>query len=345
MNFTTSSNQIETFKFDLTVWQTNLIVSILLSLLSLYIFVALMYHQCKTKKQNSKPFGELPIEKKYAFVSKIFCILVGVMCLLRNAITIGNLWFDITIMALPKNESILPKHYYLEVSCQILPRARGIFLGVGFVLAYLYLWLGQRIFYVHHVLKASNNKLTTFVSGAIFVISSLCLITIVTSYFAIVRFHVQPGYRCTFDENIIFSYGIIMFTTGILSIATQVALLLLFVYPLKKKTEFGLSEKKKKKQVIKASCLAATCLVTDIMSASLSIGLYLNYGISLSSYYSINLSINHIATIACVDYWKKLIWPWNIKKNTSIRNKKSNDKLVGSAEEVNETNETAVTNA
>ena len=62
----------------------------------------------------------------------------------------------------------------------------------------------------------------------------------------------------------------------------------------------------------KAIILALIAFATDILSILANILLSAENATNLTFDFGLNLVVNHLVTIACFDYWRQLIWPWNL---------------------------------
>ena len=321
MNVTAPANSETTFVFQINVWITNLVFHILLLAFSIYMITALIYHEVKVEKKRER-FVEASTEKKYAMLSKLVCIFIGFMSLLRNLNSIGFLWME--IIAISKNSTFDED---LKLACQILPQSGNIILTLGLGFVYCFLWLRQRVFYIHPSLKVLNNLTTRILSSATAISWLIFFVSLFISYIIVVQYDLQAGGGCLVRKSIIYSYLAIILTWGVVSLLIQIALLGLFIYPIMKKvswTDKNLDQTSVLiKRVKKAVYLTLTCLVSDIMSAALPTALFKENENFLFFFYSINLAVNHVVTVACFDHWKDLIWPWNVNKNKIAMTKKS----------------------
>ena len=326
MNVTAPANSETTFVFQINVWITNLVFHILLLAFSIYMITALIYHEVKVEKRKER-FVEASTEKKYAMLSKLVCIFIGFMSLLRNLNSIGFLWME--VIAISRNSTF---NEDLKLACQILPKSGNIILTLGLGFVYCFLWLRQRVFYIHPSLKVLNNLTTRILSSATAIAWLVCFASLFISFALIVQYEFELGGGCVVSGSITNSYFAIILTWGIVSLLIQIALLGLFIYPIMKKvswTDKNLDQTSVlAKRVRKAMYLTLTCLVSDILSAALPPALFKKNENDLFFFYSINLAVNHVVTVACFDYWKDLIWPWNVNKNKiAVTKKNKNENL------------------
>lgn len=319
MNFTTPSDQETVFVFKFNIWITNLVFHVLLTFVSLYLISALIYHEVKVEKKRDH-FFDLSTEKKYAILSKGICIFISFMSLLRNLNSVGFLWMEIS--AVSRNSSFDSS---LILACRVLPKSGNVILtaGVGFV--YLFLWFRQRVFYIHPSLKVLNNLTTRIMSSAVALVWLTCFLSLLIAYFIVVHYDLVLGGGCLVKSTSILSYLGIILSWGAVSLIIQIALLLLFIYPIMKKMSWTSAAATRNsvllKRVKKAVFLTVTCMISDILSAILPPAFFKENENDLFFFYSINLTVNHMVTIACFDHWKKLIWPW--KSDKSMVDKKN----------------------
>ena len=341
MNVTTPANLETTFVFQMNIWITNLVFHILLLVFSIYIITALIYHEVKVEKKRER-FVEASTEKKYAMLSKLVCIFIGFISLLRNLNSIGSLLLEIYIQkqypqTISRNSTFDED---LKLVCQILSKSGNIILTSGLGFVYCFLWLRQRVFYIHPSLKVLNNLTTRILSSATIIVWLIFFVSLFISYMIIVQYDLHAGGGCVVRESIIYPYLAIILTWGFASLLIQIALLGLFIYPIMKKvswTDKNLDQTSVLvKRVKKAVYLTLACLVSDIMSALLPPALFKENQNNLFFFYSINLAVNHVVTVACFDYWKDLVWPWNVNKNKIAVTKKSGSRNFAVKEQSND---------
>ena len=142
------------------IWTIDLIFSSILLVISLYLFVALVYHQIIVEKPLLAKFFRLTLEKKYRVLSKYICIVIGIFSVIR---TLG----DIVVKSAEwsvifANESVQPTNV-AAIVCNVVAQVSASALAFGNVFVYVYLWLRQSIFYVQSTLKVLySNKLKAF---------------------------------------------------------------------------------------------------------------------------------------------------------------------------------------
>ena len=305
------------------IWTIDLILSSILLITSLYFLVALVYHQTTVEKHLVAKFFRMTLEKKYRVMSKYICILIGIFSVIR---TLG----DIVVKSLEwnvifANESDQTTNA-AATACNIVTQVSTSALAFGNVFVYIYLWFRQSIFYVQSTLKVLySNKLKAF-SFFILFFYLVFGFSLFIAYSIVVRYTLNSAGFCIIQPvvNNDTSFISILTTWNSLSIAMQVSLLCLFIYPLLKqatwnKNQQGMQNHRMLRVVKKAVILASVCLVTDICTL-----VYLSLAISSDGnnqrtnvVYSGNLVVNYLVTIACFGYWRKLVCPWSKRCQTS----------------------------
>ena len=330
---TTDLNET-TFQFRPSIWISDLVISSILAFVTLYISVALLYHQVKVEKRFKESFFQLSLEKRYGLLSKYTCICIGFVSLIR-------LLNSIALLAV-EGISVLYSSLTLQVdsaktACEVVVAISNFALTFAGGLVYLFLWFRQRVFYVHSSLKILNNKCVRFFSFAIIFCWILGWISLIIAYLIVVRYRYDENGGCLLEQSTTLSYAYIIISWCILSIVMQIGLLGLFIYPILKRTLWINQQQQNGrndpliKRVKKAVILASICLATDILSV-LVLNLVKEENTNTTIFiYSINLLVNHLVTIACFDYWKKLLWPWNVRCNGITIYKTKLEKTLSSA--------------
>ena len=289
--------------FDEPSWLTNAVTDSCLLVIGIYVFTALLIHELKVEKKRKKRFCNLSSELKYAVISKHTCMLVALISLIRQLTAIGSLWSERQVALFGFKEEHVRK---AEVTCQVLSRVEIITLTLGMGFVYFYLWLRQRIFYVHPSLKMLNNKIVKSISVAIAIVWCVYMAPVLIFYLMFVSYHFKSGF-CQVDDNSTNSYLKLLLSWALISILMQLALLGLFVYPI-------LRQKRSKPSLIhrvkKALILTVISLVTDVSALTLTYVFYRTNAITIFLLYSLDLLVNHLVTIFCFDHWKAMLWPW-----------------------------------
>ena len=304
------------FKFRRGVWFSDFAFSCILLMVSLYLLIALVYHQIKVEKPLEAKFFRLTIENNFRVLSKYICLLIGIFTTIRSLCDIGLRILEWN--AVFYNESLQPTNIS-TVACNVLPHISASAVCFGNVFVYVFLWLRQSIFYVHPSLKILyNNKLKAF-SFSVLILYLLLGLSLFFTYLVIARYALNKAGFCLPQIGIDSASDTVLIqlliSWNILSIVMQVSLLGLFIYPLVKqsswnKNQQGMQNHRMLQLVKKAVILASVCLVTDICTL-VSVSLVYGEDTNIPSFpYGVNLVINHLVTIACFSFWRKLFWPW-----------------------------------
>ena len=297
-------------EFKLEYWISNNAVSSHVLLFFLYILLALLYHEIRLEKPRQNGLLHLPMEERYRVLSKYACIFIAIASLV--------LFVNEAIYRSVEGIAVFSGSYLTtaETVCVVSLPIRYVAFTVSYGSVYLFLWLKQRVIYVHPSLKVLNNKYVSVFSLAVFILWILFWISLVIVYFIKVQYRLDRKRGCTIDEDSMKTFNEIVFTWTSASILMQISLLSLFIYPILKQARWRDQQNNPNlmRRVKKAVVFASICLGTDIVA----IVVYLFFAIGCAANsatwaYSINLLINHLITIGCFDHWKKLLWPWNKK--------------------------------
>ena len=306
------------------IWFGDIIIMGVLVLISFYLLVALLFHKIKVEKRQEQQFLCLSLEKRYGVLSTYLCIVIAVVSFLRQSNGLGRKLVE--LQALTVNESFTDSS--LEKICNVLPSIGNISVTVGGGFAYLFLWLRQRVFYVHPCLKVLSNKLINVVSFGIVIVWLLYFISLLSAYFTLVQHQFRKPVGCVVVESAFDEYTWIVVSWTLVCISMQIALLCLFLYPIIKGSLWRTQHQEDQssnlfKRVKKAVILASICLATDLLTISIRAVVTTRNGTIALSLFATNLVVNHLVTIVCFDHWKKLLWPWSFGfRNISTKNLK-----------------------
>jgi len=300
------------YRFRTGIWKNDLIIISFLALLSLYLLLALVYHQIKLKKQCKEKFFRLCLEERYRVLSKYTCIFIGIASILLHIISIslraveGKVFFSNTSTFQTVNFGTL---------CYTFSIIRNFAITAGSALIYLFLWFRQRIFYVHPSLKRLSNKYVRIFSIAVLILWVLFWIFLIFAFLMEVNYRFNAENGCLTEESSEMLNFLFIYVWTAASISMQIALLVLFVYPICKRSSWNSQPSsdrnfRLRKKVKKAVFLTSICLGTDLVTLLLVLLIYEENATRGIFAYNLNLVINHLAVIGCFDYWKELLWPW-----------------------------------
>ena len=307
---------------------SNIAICSLVFLISLYILLALVYHEIRVKKSRHIGFLQLPIEKRYSVLSKYICISIAIASLVLY-ISLVNFWSVVgTAIFIGSNQTAA------ETECFVVPPIVNAALTVGNGLVYSFLWLRQRVIYVHPSLKVLNNKCVSVFSFVVLILWILFWISLMTAYFINVRYKLNRTFGCVIDKDSFKPYNKIAFAWTAASILMQILLLSLFIYPILKQARWRDQQNNPNlmKRVKKAIVFSSICLGTDVATIAVYLFFATKCVINRAIWvYGINLLINHLITIGCFDHWKKLLWPWKVKCCGVVRAESDSDEAISPA--------------
>ena len=306
--------------FNERIWIADVIVISFLTIASGYLIASLLFFELKRKVKR------IPGNKEHRFMStaKKICIATAITSLLSNLVSLCTLTVERVL-----SDGRTVDAAQLELACQILPRfgILGVYIGTGWV--YLFLWCRQRVFYISPSLKELNNKKVKIVSYFVLGLWICYFVPASIVYCVVIRYKMlRPG-GCVAVSSCLLEYRDIILSWVSVSVFMQVSLLGLFVNPIINRTRVrrqnssklrptnSSSSNKLLRRVKRASVLSVMCLISDVLSASVTILTYRTDSNNLVLTYNMNLMINLLAIVAFFDNWTTLFWPWVKNKSKS----------------------------
>ena len=312
------TNVTAPFKFRRAIWINDMVFRSILVVVSLYLLIALLYHQLKFERpRTTERFFQLSVRRQYERLSRYVCNLIAFASFCRPATGIVS-------GILETNKQILSDES-IELFCNIIRPLANIAVTAGMGLIYLFLWLRQRVFYVDSSMRIINNKCLQIFSFCIIIIWVLFWISLYFVYFIKISYRYDNAGICQYvlDSGIDWDYALaLIIPWTVMSILIQLCLLGLFIYPLLKPTIWLRSQNQTAhsdffiKKVKKAVVLAMICFVTDILSGLVLIAFFEENANNPTFPYSTNLVITHLVTIFWFEDWKEMLWPWSSRNRT-----------------------------
>ena len=248
-------------EFKLEYWISNIAVCSLVFLVFFYILLALLYHKVRVEKPRRIEFLQLPTEKRYGVLSKYICISIAIASLVLF-VSLVSRW---SVEGIAIFNGFSPTA--AKTVCVVVMQIRFSALTLGNGLVYLFLWLRQRVIYVHPSLKVLNNKyVEDAFSFVVLILWILFWISLAIVYFIKVQFRLDRKIGCVIDKDSVKFYNEIVFSWTAASILTQISLLSLFIYPLLKQARWRDQQTNPNlmRRVKKAVVFTSICLGTDI---------------------------------------------------------------------------------
>ena len=320
-NSTNTTHEIS-FAFRLHIWYSNIIISGILGVISLYLVIALIFYEIKEKTPKQR-FFQMSMERKFAVLSKYTCIIIGITSLIRHCTGFARMLFEYNAVFSNRSQG---QHRFRDYAstCQTFSILANFTITFGSGLVFSFLWFKQRVFHIHPCLKKLNNKIVRGISNGIMVIWFLYYVSLYFCYFILVHYYFNKQGGCLLTESSHDAYFLLVISWTAISILMQIILLGLFIYPMLKRTLWQSDQNHERsnglmQRVKKAILLASTCLATDLLSILAYQFLFAKNANVVIFPYSINLVINHLVTIVCFDHWKQLLWPWYHKPSNDNR--------------------------
>ena len=295
------------------------VVSVILGFMTLYLLLAIMIFLIR-KKQNSSLFFTFSQDKKYCFVSLIVCLLVTILSLIRNFISAGGILFLDSLIELNSTSKDFKEKLMadLQLGCNITVGSGNVTFTIGTGFVYLFLWLRQRIFYIHPLFYRLRNNCVRIVSFSIIIVWLIYDVFITATYLLLVRFkYSQLLNTCLFADKLSRTwFRPIIISWATISILMQLTLLSLFVFPLLRQNSWrrknNVGDSALFYRVKKAMFLTLLSLITDVATLILSFNFD---SVAIVAFYNINLFTNNLVVIGCFDDWKAMTWPFCNKKS------------------------------
>ena len=312
------TNVTAPFKFRRAIWINDMVFRSILVVVSLYLLIALLYHQLKFERpRTTERFFQLSVRRRYERLSRYVCNLIAFASFCRPATGIVS-------GILETNQQILSDES-IELFCNIIRPLANIAVTAGMGFIYLFLWLRQTVFYVDSSMRVINNKCLQIFSFCIIIIWVLFWISLYFVYFIKISYRYDDAGICQYvlDSGIDWDYALaIIIPWTVMSILIQLCLLGLFTYPLLKPTIWLRNQNQTAhsdffiKKVKKAVVLAMICFATDILSCLVLIAFFEENANNPTFPYSTNLVITHLATIFWFGDWKEMLRPWSSRNRT-----------------------------
>ena len=242
--------------FKLEYWITNITICSLVSLIFLYILLALLYHEIKVEKPRQIGFLQLPIEKRYRVLSRYTCISIAIASFVLF-VSSASYWSVEGI-------EIFTGSYQTsaETVCIVFNPTFDVGFTVGNGLVYTFLWLRQRVIYVHPSLKVLNNKYVSAFSFIVLILWILFWISLLIAYLMNAQYRLNRKTGCNLDKDSAKPYNEIVFTWTAVSTSMQISMLILFIYPILKQARWRDQQNNLNlmRRVKKAVVFASICL-------------------------------------------------------------------------------------
>ena len=312
-------NQNSSISFDQEFWLVDTIIIGILTLISAHVLVALLFYKIKLEQRILEPFLRLAPEKRYGVLSTYLCIFIAAVSLLRQANALVRKWIERSSVYANLSDSQV---IMLQHTCTIIPPLGNFALTLGSGMVYTFLWFRQRVFYIHPSLKVLNSRVIDIFSQSIIILWFVFYVSLYFAYFSLVHYHFIKELGCVVEEYSLVDYKQLITSWTIASIVMQVVLLLLFIYPILKRTLWkGQLNSDRNicllRRVKKAVILTSVCLGSDIAAVVATLLLLQKDVSSVIFVYGVNLVVNLLVTITCFDHWKKLLFPWHAKPETA----------------------------
>ena len=314
-------NQNSSFTFDEEIWLVDTIIDGILSVISAYLLAALLFYKIKLEQKISERFLRLTPEKRYGVLSTYLCIFIAAASLLCQTNAFARKWIEGNSVYANLSDAQLTM---LQTMCTIIPTLSNFAFTFGSGMVYTFLWLRQRVFYIHPSLKVLNSRAIDIFSLSIIILWLVFYVSLYFAYFSLVHYHFIKNLGCVVEENSLVVYRQLITSWTIASIMMQIVLLTLFVYPIIKRTMWKSQLNRDRnicllRRVKKAVVLTSICLGSDIAAVVATVLLLQKDASSVIFVFGVNLVINLLVTIACFDHWKKLLFPWHAKPESATR--------------------------
>ena len=297
------------FHFRWEIWMNDMVFRHILALVSLYLLIALIYH--KLKKLSPQQRNEILVLRYFAYC-QYTCIAIAVVSFVRHATEIVGGYLE------QNNGVFTPES--LETFCDIIRPVANFALTAGNGLVFLFLWLAHRVFYANSHLKVISNRCLEVFSFSTIIVWVLFWISMLIIYVLHISYRFDESGICQYElaTGSDWTYGEIIIVWTVASILMHLCLIGLFIYPLVRgvwlQRRMGAEREhvsRLRSTIKKAFIIALTCFITDLISGGILLIFYRENTNTPTFSYSLNLVVNHLATIVWFPEWRELLWPWN----------------------------------
>ena len=291
------------------------ILNIIIATISLYLLIVLSSYLYKNKSKLNLCTSHQ--KNQFSTISKIILLVVIVMVLVRCLCYVSLFGFnkDFNTSTILNDEEKI----YADAMCQVVRAIIALTLFIGTDLISLFLWIRQRIFYIHSEFKMFNNKCVRFISFASIIGMLLCELVLLPCYFIFADYRYDSlTSLCTdvVDLENIFWLQMITILFGAKTIVIELLLLGLFIFPLKKYETWrknnninGVnSNSSLNKTVKKVIFLSIIASISDIFVLLLVYFFNISYYMN-TALFNLTMLINLFAAIGCFDDWKSILCP------------------------------------
>lgn len=301
---TTSSNP------STSVDYAGIVLRIILILVSFYLAVVVCIFLVRKNNNKKVRFSNLTMANKFSFLSVIVVLIISSLSFIRN-VTYGTAIYWMVNAYSHNMTSFGESQAAANIGCAVTTGIGdfSLTLGVGFV--YVFLWLRQRIFYVHPTLKSLTNKYISFASQTIIVLWVVYYSVIMIAFIAIIRFEFdrKTGSCLVKDEVSRMWFRGIIISWAVSSIVMQLFLLALFSYPLLKQASWRKNNNVDHSYLLDRVKKSAVLTIISLLSDTISFVLPAVIDQGLTVVYNLNLIINTLVVIIYFDYWQNILLP------------------------------------
>lgn len=313
-----------------TVWLASFVTAVMVTVISVYITTSLIIYeillQCKRRQERSSL-----LERRFSMIARILCILTGFSTVMVSSLH--------TVIALLESDSCLDVFHGTDMLCAIVSPMRNIFLVVTLTGVYSFLWLRQKVFYINEALRVLNSKKMFFISNFLLAFWMIFLVYSIVAYGVLINFKNSEIHGCMISASNgsgPFRQGHIIASVTSM-IAIQICLLILFIYPLLRRSiisvrlhsqssangkRTGNCNTSLRRRVLRAVYCCALCVVTDIIASTATYFRGTSKTPPFRAYFMLDLLINLLCIIVCFDNWREMLIPccaFKMKRNNSKR--------------------------
>lgn len=318
----TTTDSSENYVIDRGIWTVNFVVCIAGIAFSAYVTLSLLMYQYIRYRRVKRECKRNIQERRLSMQARVLCILVALFATIFSALKLINL-----LIERDANNGINSHR-----NCSLLWQITTATLFLSSFFAYLFLWTRQRVFYIHKALSQLNSKVLYISSYAILVFWIVYCIIATGTVFVVFQYEFWPNIGCLVVPGTGRGLQFLSASFVIVCAFMQFSLLVLFIYPIVKRSSIRISDNSRRSQsesgdsrsaarvmrrIKKAIAIAIVCIVTDIISPILATFLSSRERSSFTSTYVINLCINMISLILCFDNWRHMLFPWIPRKKAS----------------------------
>nr|CAB3263019.1 uncharacterized protein LOC100186669 [Phallusia mammillata] len=283
-----------------------IVIGLFLSVLSLYVVVALIVHRCRLAKRKKKlELTKRQSQRKSTKRKEGSSPALDYLSLASAVLAFLNCSSEHTVFY---------TKYTSNVACKVMQSFSFLFYAAGIACLYSFLWKRQRACYNSPTLSQMHSKFLRIISAAILpvflvmMVAGICLTGVLWEF--------ETSEHGCMETSSTRTPLVVLFTG---SLAMQLTLLGLFVYPLKRHTIFQraapmITDKILTALVKRSIYTTGLCVTCDAVTFIIAVALPITTPFIVTNFlYDGNLLCNVLCVVGSFADWRQRMAPWCTK--------------------------------